>query len=230
MRFALLGMSLVAASLGRRRLFSSVVSDKIRIRESVRVALTKIEESKVREQSTRVGKQVADSRSFRDAEAVCLYLSMDKEIDTEPILKAAFDSGKRVFLPRVVGSDIRMYETFGFQDIQSFGKSKYGNIREPPSDYRDANKVPQPRAQAVDCGAELGLIVVPGLAFDDDCRRLGHGKGFYDRFLTALRSQRALKGLPMPRVVGLALSTQRVTRVPTSSEDFVLDEVVFGSA
>ena len=37
---------------------------------------------------------------------------------------------------------------------------------------------------------KLDMIVVPGVAFDWDRRRLGHGKGFYDAFLSRYYARR----------------------------------------
>lgn len=44
----------------------------------------------------------------------------------------------------------------------------------------------------------LDLIVVPGLAFDPYRRRLGHGRGYYDRYITQCLDypQRFGKGAP----------------------------------
>lgn len=47
---------------------------------------------------------------------------------------------------------------------------------------------------------EMDVIIVPGLAFDHGCRRLGRGKGYYDRYLSA-----HARGA---RLIGIALRAQ----------------------
>ena len=64
----------------------------------------------------------------------------------------------------------------------------------------------------------LDLVVVPGLAFRPDGRRLGQGGGHYDRFLPRLR--------PDCRTVGAAFAEQLVADVPTEPHDVRLDLVV----
>lgn len=72
--------------------------------------------------------------------------------------------------------------------------------------------VPPPDARLID------VIVVPGLAFTVDGRRLGQGGGWYDRFLPGLRDH-----CPM---IGVAFEVQIVDELPTEPHDVTLDVVV----
>ena len=64
----------------------------------------------------------------------------------------------------------------------------------------------------------LDVVVVPGLAFTPDGRRLGQGGGHYDRFLPRLR--------PDCRTVGAGFAEQLVDDLPTEPHDVRLDVVV----
>jgi 5-formyltetrahydrofolate cyclo-ligase len=60
------------------------------------------------------------------------------------------------------------------------------------------------------------LLLVPLLAFDRHCRRLGYGGGFYDR---------TLAGLPGRFALGCAFAAQRIDAVPVGPHDVTLDGV-----
>ena len=56
-------------------------------------------------------------------------------------------------------------------------------------------------------------LIIPLLAFDINLNRLGYGGGFYDRFINKLeKSKKILK-------IGLALSCQKINKVPTNKFD-----------
>ena len=71
----------------------------------------------------------------------------------------------------------------------------------------------------------LDLIIVPGLAFTADGKRMGRGKGYYDTYL-----KRCLSSQNKPPVtVALAFSPQIVESVPTNEHDVNVDLVLYPS-
>ena len=112
--------------------------------------------------------------SFRYAEFVLLYAATENEIDVSGIAASAFKSGKKVAFPR---SD-RDTHTMKYHIVNSLDELIVGayGIMEPPSD-----------APVYDPENESGSAVcfVPGLLYDKAGYRLGYGKGFYDRYLSA---------------------------------------------
>ncbi len=98
----------------------------------------------------------------------------------------------------------RLYAACQIRDFtQDLQTGRFG-IREP----RDTcAKIPLNR---------LDLILVPGLAFDLDGRRLGRGKGYYDRLLAPYRGQ----------ACGVAFDQQIVPEVPAGSLDVRLSYIL----
>ncbi|KAI1691607.1 5-formyltetrahydrofolate cyclo-ligase family domain-containing protein [Ditylenchus destructor] len=70
--------------------------------------------------------------------------------------------------------------------------------------------------------ARLDLVILPGMAFTTCGRRLGHGKGFYDRFLHRYESVYGVR----PKTVALALKSQIVDYVPVEEHDVNLSHVL----
>jgi 5-formyltetrahydrofolate cyclo-ligase len=135
--------------------------------------------------------------------AVLLFLSMKNEIDTGPLLEAALEAGKKVFAPRVEGEDLAFYRVLspaGPWEAGPFG------IREPP---------PAAGLSPEDFPA---LILVPGLGFDRRGKRLGRGRGYYDRFLASLDRQI----LPFT-AAGLCLEAQVLPEIPADDRDRKMD-------
>ncbi len=115
---------------------------------------------------------------FSNAKNLCCYLSMPSEIQTYEFIAAAIESGKVVCIPKVIGprpQDMILVHLRSILDISSFEKSRWG-IPEPSDGYASANPSP--------CGFCFDLVVVPAVAFDAECSRLGHGKGYYGELIS----------------------------------------------
>src|SRR4029077_6822847 len=119
-----------------------------------------------------------------------------------PAMQALAERGFRLALPVSLAS----------AEPLAFRAWKPGDTLAPDLMRIDA---PLPEAPAV----APALILVPMLAFDRACRRLGYGAGFYDRTLAALRRAGAITA------VGLAFSVQEAKRVPAGPDDAALDAV-----
>jgi 5-formyltetrahydrofolate cyclo-ligase len=76
---------------------------------------------------------------------------------------------------------------------------------------------PGPEAPAI-APDRIELAVVPGVAFDRDGNRLGHGKGYYDRFFNS-PGFRAYK-------LGLAYDFQVVEQLPATEYDVKMDAIL----
>ncbi len=78
-------------------------------------------------------------------------------------------------------------------------------------------------------GDGLDLILAPGVAFDSTGGRLGHGKGYYDRYFARADEWASRKGRQGPVTVALALREQLLPsaeRVPADERDRVLDGII----
>ncbi|OJD18797.1 5-formyltetrahydrofolate cyclo-ligase [Emergomyces pasteurianus Ep9510] len=91
---------------------------------------------------------------------------------------------------------------------------------------------------AFDDGSGLDMIVMPGVAFDEQLRRLGHGKGYYDHFINRLRSNRqnvageCKAGMRKPHLVALALAEQLLPqgeKIPVADHDCPVDALIIGN-
>lgn len=141
---------------------------------------------------------------FAAAEIVCCYLAMPGETDTALIIERCRQSRRMLLVPAFC-SDTGAYSLAVLADEQqiAFGP---GRVPEPAAPIIWAKDV------------EPCFWVTPGLAFDSECGRLGHGRGHYDRMFSACVKP-AFK-------VGLAFSWQIVERTPMSAHDVRLDAVV----
>ena len=99
-------------------------------------------------------------------------LLSDKEISgmslkiADYIIENAFELGKKVFVPKVIGKNMIFVKIESFKELTQ----GYMGIREPvSSDEADIKE---------------GFMCMPGMVFDNECNRIGYGGGFYDRYLS----------------------------------------------
>ena len=110
-------------------------------------------------------------KEYKDADVILLYFPTRSEPDISHLADIARRDGKKIAFPISVTKDC----TLDFRFISSPDELEIGayGIREPRADAERATL------------SERTLCIVPALAVDTDGYRLGYGKGYYDRFLSA---------------------------------------------
>ncbi len=143
------------------------------------------------------------------AGSLAAFLSMPDEVDLRPLLAWAWQRSIRVGLPKVVGRTrpLRFYEV---QSNSQWSRGPFG-IDEP--DPRDSHEV-DPR--------QFDVVLVPLVAFDERCHRIGLGAGHYDRTFAFRRED----PWGTPRLVGVAFDVQRQSAWEPAAWDVTLDAVV----
>ena len=151
--------------------------------------------------SEAIAERFLELTEVADAETALAFWSFGSEVETAPLIARLRSRGTTVALPRIEGNDIvPVVATPGARmSATSFGAM-------------------EPEEGRVLDVAELDLVVVPGVAFDRSCGRVGYGGGYYDRLLGERRAGAA--------AIAIAFGLQVVDRVPSGAIDRRLDGVV----
>lgn len=135
------------------------------------------------------------------------YAALAGELDPAPLIDAAFQAGKAVYLPRIL--DTQRMEFVRWQMGEPLQPNRFG--------------IPEPLPGATDILAPeaLDLVLVPLLGFDAHGNRLGFGAGFYDRAFAFKRD-----GRTRPTLCGYAYAWQQTPPLTAAEWDVGLDAVV----
>jgi 5-formyltetrahydrofolate cyclo-ligase len=138
---------------------------------------------------------------FEASETIALYMAIAGEVQLDTLFSHCWKLGKRTCIP-VFNREQRCYNMAEVSADTQFWNGHYG-IREPIS----------PTLIAIDC---IGLMVVPGVAFDMNGNRLGRGGGYYDRLLAGF------SGVS----VAVAFDFQLSPEIPHTIHDRPVDRIV----
>lgn len=125
----------------------------------------------IRESDEAILNRLLGRCELENAKTVFLYYSIGREVSTVSLIERIIQKGKRAALP--VSEDNGIMEFYLIDDLSQLQRGRFG-IPEPP--------VTQPvRPEKGD------VIIVPALCCDKFGHRLGHGAGYYDRYLAGVK-------------------------------------------
>ncbi len=153
--------------------------------------------------------------AWASATLICGYIPTKSELDLHPVWKRAASEGKDYALPVTVtdAKEGRMiFRRLHGYTPEILRPARFGLLEPLPT-------CPELTHGNFEC--ENVLMIVPGLAFDDNGYRLGYGGGYYDRYLDALSAQ----GIRIA-TVGLAFSVCRPSALPKAPHDIPVDYVI----
>ena len=142
---------------------------------------------------------------YKEAKTIMLYVSAGKEVITSKLMLFVLLAGKKVCLPLCTDTKNHIMEARLWNSDYRLETGAYG--------------IPAPREDAPEIKPEeIDLLVLPCVACDKECNRLGHGAGYYDRFIDKLR----------PDCSKLALCYDNLVfdKIPTEDHDVKMDAVI----
>ena len=156
--------------------------------------------------SQKITEKLLSMNCIKDANTIMLYLDFNNEVKTDQLITKLISLRKTVAAPVTLKNERKLipFKITNLKDGINIGA--YG-IREPKKDpYNELNV------------EDIDILIVPAVAYDKDCYRLGYGGGFYDRFLENLRKDAV--------TIGIAFDLQIFDEVPKEAHDAQLDYIV----
>lgn len=183
---------------------TDIIMEKSLLRSQLRQVLRSMSADRRARASALACRNLVQSPHFRRAGSVMMFLSFSFEIETEMAIRAAWQAGKCVTVPKMQTQGPNMVPVRIEPHVHDFSIGAAG-LRNPII----AEEVP---AQSID------LVITPGLGYDRQGNRLGRGGCYYDNFF----AQAGFRG----HRCGFAFADQLVSRVPKADHDQVVHTLV----
>ncbi|KAF2748871.1 nagb/rpia/CoA transferase-like protein [Sporormia fimetaria CBS 119925] len=214
------------------------------LRKQIRRIMSDLPGATIETQTANAVKTLLAMPEYRSAKRISVYLSMPSgEISTSSIVRDALEQNKRVFVPytyQLKGpkdgqpkSVMDMVELKSFPDYEGMESDKWGiptpseaSITERANSFGGTGLTNGEVAESADPANGLDMIIMPGMAFDANFGRLGHGKGFYDYFLQRCHQS---SGMPFRGKTSCIQFLAPGQSVPMDSTDYRLDALILGN-
>lgn len=213
---------------------TEVAAAKTGIRRAVIAARDAMPPATRAAESARCFQYLLARAEFKNATSVLSYISFGSEIDTRPVFEELLRRGQRLILPRISRAGGK-----GVDKCVGGGESNDAITSAPVpaltlhrvTSYEDLVPgvwgIDEPRAGCPQVAlSDIDFALVPGVAFDRSARRLGYGKGYYDRLLANRSASRGSESRAQLLVAAIAFDCQLVDHVPVTASDQMIDLLI----
>jgi len=181
-----------------------VTAHKERLRDELRSRLGRVAPSEARDAAARAAERLMHLPELVGARRVLTCLSFGAEIDTWELVERLLASEREIYVPRADPRDGQLHVHRYPCELRTL---EFG-LRQPPRGT--------PELAIGEIDSAIDVVLVLGLGFDRRGFRLGHGSGYFDRFLARHRLF----------AVGLAFDLQLLDELPRAPHDVPLAAVV----
>lgn len=147
-----------------------------------------------------ISEKVINSDLFKNCRIIFIYINTVNEPDTHRIISEAWAHGKTVCVP-LCGENHTM-QAVRLLSFSELSAGRYG--------------IPEPTGTQKINAADIDLAIIPCVCASPDGRRLGHGAGYYDRFLANTKAEK----------VCLCFGRLLTDDIPMEKYDIYMDKVV----
>lgn len=192
--------------VGLWRIVNLMNITKNEIRKNLLSQRSLLTSQEIKEYSKIICAEIKKLEQFKQAKVIFTYVSTKNEVSTYSLMQDSINEGKEVCVPLSIkdSRELSFYRIFDLRKDLTTGN--YG-IPEP---------VPDSARAALQHQAEI--IIVPGVVFDLNLNRIGHGKGYYDSFLSGISKE-------IPKIA-LAYDFQVLEDIPTERNDIKMDMII----
>ena len=186
----------------------NITDQKNTLRRDIKAAERAMSDGEKRAADALIIENIISSNAYKNANVIFAFVGMAHEIDTTALLQDILANGKRLCVPLCVGSGImEVKEIFSLKELH---RGAYG-ILEPSAECRSVSL------------DEIDLVILPCVSCSHDGRRLGHGGGYYDRFMAQYRGRAIL-------ICREALTRENIPTEPhdISCQTVITDAGIFG--
>lgn len=176
---------------------------KEELRQQIHAVLKSMPDNQYHIYSATICEKVLQEPLIIEGKTIAITISNKPEVDTTPLIEALWKLGKRVAVPKCNAKtkDMDFYIFQNFSELETV----YMHLREPIPALTEHVEA-----------ADIDVIIVPGVVFDESGYRIGYGGGFYDRYLTNYDGE----------LIVLAFDEQVISNVPTEIHDLPVNQVI----